>query len=100
MHTMTKSEAGQTHSPTPWKEIVGYSPELPTISNFTPYIVDANGNNVAAVLGITELSEAEFVERRRLIVRAVNAHAELVAALRKAQPWLGKFIADEHHLKC
>lgn len=64
-------------SPLPWKAVVGH-------------ISDANGRTVCSTYDV-ESSRAEEIDRAQLITRAVNCHAELVAALEKAKETIFAF---------
>lgn len=67
------------HTPTPWT-FIQYNKELR--GNYKPlYLVDANDNEFL-YLGHGSPSQLELAEK---IVRACNAHEDLVAALREAQ---------------
>lgn len=66
-------------SPLPWKAVVGH-------------ISDANGRTVCSTYDV-ESSRAEEIDRAQLITRAVNCHAELVAAL---DAWITEDIKIPH----
>ena len=67
-------------TPLPWKALRDYYPEKATSDEFSPYIVAADGSNVAAAM--MQPRERDFLANRAYIAHACNNYPKVVEALR------------------
>ena len=65
----------------PWKAVSEYSPQANGPDEFSPYIIGADKQNVAAAM--MQPRERDFLKIRGYIVHAVNAYPRLVEALER-----------------
>ena len=73
------------HTPGPWRASVGAG-----------HVAIMTGPTIDTVIAYGVTSTPEGVANARLMAAA----PDMLAALRRAAPWLGKMIADKWHLRC